>query len=58
MTACEARLRQNMMDGSSHLRHAMAHTRVERLKWSFMFWIGQVVAIGGLVSIMLVMVRP
>lgn len=28
--------------------HELANTRVEMLKWSFVFWIGQVAAIAGL----------
>ena len=33
----------------------LSNTRVDMLKWSFLFWIGQVAAIAGLLSFM---VRP
>jgi hypothetical protein len=35
------------------LRQEMAVNRFELLKWSFLFWIGQVVAVVGLVGVML-----
>jgi hypothetical protein len=34
------------------LRQEMATTRVEMLKWSFLFWIGQVAAMAGLFAVM------
>jgi hypothetical protein len=45
-------LRQEMHDGMSVLREEMATTRVEMLKWSFLFWIGQVAAVAGLFALM------
>ena len=31
----------------------LSNTRVDMLKWSFLFWIGQVAAVAGLLSLML-----
>ena len=37
----------------TEVRQELATTRVEMLKWSFVFWIGQVAAIAGLLTFML-----
>ena len=37
----------------TRLRQELATARVEMLKWSFAFWVGQVVAIAGLLAFML-----
>ena len=39
-------------------RQQLAADRVELFKWSFIFWIGQVFAIAGIVGIMLRLYRP
>ena len=44
-------VRTEMHDGVNSLRQEIATTRVEMLKWSFLFWIGQVAAMAGLVAI-------
>ena len=41
----------------SDLRAEMASSRVELFKWCFLFWIGQVLAIGGLMGVMLRLMR-
>jgi len=46
-------LRLEMHQGFAALRQENATTRVELLKWSFLFWIGQVAAIAGLLAYML-----
>jgi hypothetical protein len=46
-------LRLEFHDGLAGLRGEMATTRVELLKWSFLFWVGQVAAIAGLLAFML-----
>jgi hypothetical protein len=38
-------------------RVEMAGIRVEQLKWSFVFWVGQVAVTGGLVALMVRMLR-
>lgn len=35
------------------LRQEMATTRVELLKWSFLFWVGQLAAVSGLIAVVL-----
>ena len=46
-------LRLEMHQGFASLRQEQAATRVELLKWSFLFWIGQVAAIASLLAYML-----
>ena len=58
VTQVEASLRQDMARMGNDIRHDMASNRVELLKWCFLFWVGQVVAIAGIMSLMLRLVRP
>ncbi len=53
LTTEEIRLRQEMQDGFTALRKELSELRAETLKWSFVFWIGQLAAIAGLLSCML-----
>jgi hypothetical protein len=46
-------LRLEMHQGFASLRQEDAATRVELLKWSFVFWVGQVAAVAGLLAYML-----
>ena len=50
-------LRQDMTEGISALRQDvtrdLSNVRVELLKWSFLFWVGQVAAVAGLLAFML-----
>jgi 2',3'-cyclic-nucleotide 2'-phosphodiesterase (5'-nucleotidase family) len=39
-------------DGLTAIRQETATARIEMLKWSFVFWIGQVAAIAGLLAFM------
>ena len=48
-----ASLRLDMHQGFGSLRQENAITRVELLKWSFLFWAGQLAAIAGLLAYML-----
>jgi hypothetical protein len=52
-----ATLRQDVNVDLSALRHDftrdLSNVRVELLKWSFLFWVGQVAAIAGLLAFML-----
>ena len=41
-----ARFRQDVVQ-------ELSNVRVDMLKWSFLFWIGQVAAVAGLISLML-----
>ena len=45
-------LRVGMANGFASLRQEIAVTKVDLIKWSFVFWTGQVVVLGGLMAIM------
>jgi hypothetical protein len=49
----EMRLRKEMHEGFAAIRKEMAEHRVEMLRWSFAFWIGQFAATAALLSFML-----
>jgi hypothetical protein len=64
----EAVLRRDMAQMGGDIRKETAHigagirqeiatARVETLKWCFLFWIGQVVTIAGILGVMLRLVR-
>jgi hypothetical protein len=46
-------LRQEMAALGTDLRQEIANGRFELLKWSFLFWVGQIVAISAIVGVML-----
>ena len=46
-------LRLEMHQGFSAIRQEMAMSHVAWLRWSFLFWIGQVAALAGLLAFML-----
>jgi hypothetical protein len=48
-----ARLRIEMAQGFGGLRQEMADGRFDLVKWTFVFWVGQVVAIGGIVGLLI-----
>jgi hypothetical protein len=45
-------VRAALHDGLLAVRQELATTRVETLKWSFLFWVGQVAAMAGLLALM------
>jgi hypothetical protein len=49
----ESRLRSELHEGLTTVRQEIAGTRVECLRWSFLFWIGQLAAVAGLLAFML-----
>jgi hypothetical protein len=51
LSGLRVEFRTVLHDGVNSLRQEIATTRVEMLKWSFLFWIGQVAAMAGLVAI-------
>jgi hypothetical protein len=57
MAEMGAAIRHEMTEMGSNLRHELSSGRVEILKWCFLFWIGQVVAVSSIVGIMLRFVR-
>jgi hypothetical protein len=46
-------MRQELGRQASDTRQDVSSIRVELLKWSFLFWIGQVAATAGLLAFML-----
>ena len=50
-------LRLQMAHLEDHLRQDIAAGRVELIKWCFLFWVGQVLAIGGMMGVMLRLAR-
>ena len=46
-------LRQDMTAGFMRLERGLANTRVDMIKWSFMFWTGQCLAILGFLFVFL-----
>lgn len=68
ISACTERFERRLVDEISKvrvdvaqlgasLRQEMAAGRVELFKWCFLFWIGQVLAVGGLIAAMLRLLR-
>lgn len=67
MTACTDRidvrierfaLREDLINGLAGIRQEMATMRVELLRWSFAFWIGQVAATAGLMALLIRLLAP
>ena len=52
-----ADLRQEIATMGADLRQEMAAGRVDLFKWCFLFWIGQLLAISGIVGVMLRVMR-
>src|SRR5688572_19543384 len=50
-------LRADIRAVDASLRQAMADLRFDLLKWSFAFWIGQVIAVAGIMGLMLRLTR-
>ena len=68
MTACTDRfdrrlveevsgLRVQIAQSESMLRGDLAAGRVEFIKWSFVFWVGQVLAVTGIMTVLLRILR-
>jgi hypothetical protein len=47
-----SQVRLDIERGFGVLRQELASTRVELIRWSFLFWIGQVAAILGMLAVM------
>ena len=50
--AFKIEISQALSDGLTAIRQETATARLEMLKWSFVFWIGQVAAVAGLLAFM------
>lgn len=48
-----SKLRVEMAQLRGDLRAEMATNRVELLRWAFLFWVGQLVSVAGIVGLML-----
>jgi hypothetical protein len=57
MATMGADLRQEMATMGADLRQEMATGRVDLFKWCFLFWVGQVLAISGIMGVMLRVMR-
>ena len=53
-----ASVRQEMAEGLASVRQEMAQQRVELLKWAFVFWMGQFVAMVSLFALGIRLLRP
>ena len=53
MAHLRSEMREEMVRMDSGLRQEISSTRTEILRWSFVFWIGQLAAMAGLLSFMM-----
>ena len=53
-----AQLRGDMREGFADLRRDMAADRFELLRWAFVFWVGQLAAVAGIVFALLRTLPP
>jgi len=51
-------LREDLVNGLAGIRQELAATRVELLRWSFAFWIGQVTATAALMALLIRLLTP
>jgi hypothetical protein len=58
LSQTESRLRQEIAASTGTIRQEIASGRVELFKWSFLFWIGQTLALAGFMAVMIRMARP
>lgn len=57
MGELRASLREELADLRASVREDIAAVRVDLVKWCFLFWIGQVLAISGIVGVMFRVMR-
>jgi hypothetical protein len=58
MAAGLSQVRQEMAAGFAALHKEIADQRFEILKWAFLFWVGQFVAVAGLLTVLIRFLRP
>ena len=58
MALMGAGIRQDMVQMGAGIRNDMAVGRTDLFKWCFIFWIGQVLAMTGILGVMLRLFRP
>ena len=49
----DAALRQEMANGFTAVRKEISDGRVELIKWSFLFWVGQIAVLSGIMALLL-----
>jgi hypothetical protein len=52
LSAVRADIVQELHGGLGSIRQELANARVETRRWSFLFWVGQVAAMAGLLALM------
>lgn len=50
--------REDLVEGLARIGQEMGDLRVELLRWSFAFWIGQVAATAGLMALLIRLLQP
>jgi hypothetical protein len=58
LTRATDRFGRMLAEETGKLRQEIATSRVELLKWSFLFWVGQLAAMAGLLAFMLRSFHP
>ena len=53
IAAGDTALRVALVEGLSHIRREMSDMRVDVLRWSFLFWLGQVAATATMLAMLL-----
>ena len=53
MATGDAALRQEMANGFTAVRKEMSDGRVELIKWSFLFWVGQIAVLSGIMALLM-----
>jgi hypothetical protein len=53
MTRMDAGFRTTLIEGLSKIRTDLSESRVEVMRWSFYFWLGQFAATGALIGLLL-----
>jgi len=53
MAAGDASVRTALVEGLSGIRKEMSDLRVDVIRWSFLFWLGQVAAMATMLSVLL-----
>ena len=53
-----AGIRQEMAQRGAGIRQEIASGRVDLFKWCFLFWVGQVLAMAGMMGVMVRLFRP
>lgn len=58
IAAVDGSLRREMAEGFAGLRQQIADQKFDILKWVFVFWAGQFVAVAGVLAVLIRVLRP